>query len=112
MAKTSPTQRSLRYLRENGYEAQVVERWNQFAGIRQDLFGCIDIVAVGNGEILGVQATSASNLSARRTKSEPLAKGWLANGGQFELHGWSKKGPRGKQKLWTLTRERWGVPID
>jgi hypothetical protein len=35
----SPTQRSLAHLRRLGYQARVVERWNPFARVRQDLFG-------------------------------------------------------------------------
>jgi len=47
-----------------------VEKWNSFAKIRQDLFGCIDIVAVGKGRTLGVQACAAASLAARVTKME------------------------------------------
>lgn len=64
----SPTQRSLKLLRERGYVAQVVERWNPWARIRQDLFGCIDVVAVGNGETVGVQACNYSDVSKRADK--------------------------------------------
>jgi len=37
----SPTQRTLKKLRDEVYLAQVVEKWNAFAKIRQDLFGII-----------------------------------------------------------------------
>lgn len=115
MARASPTQRSLAHLRKQGYTCAVVEKWNPHAHIRQDLFGCIDIVALSVirldqgtvGDILGIQATSATNLAARRTKSlaEPRLRTWLEAGGSFWLHAWSKKGARGKRKLWTLTEE-------
>ncbi len=59
----SPTQLTLRELRKRGYRAQVVEHWNQHANIRQDLFGIIDVLAVGNNETVGVQCTSYSNVS-------------------------------------------------
>ena len=36
MAKLSPTQRSLEYLREQGYHVEIVEKWNHWARIRQD----------------------------------------------------------------------------
>ena len=36
---SSPTQRSLQHCRKNGWIAGVVEKWNQYARIRQDLFG-------------------------------------------------------------------------
>ena len=41
MTTTSPTQRTLKYLRDKGYTAQVVEHWNAFAKRRIDLFGVI-----------------------------------------------------------------------
>lgn len=43
---SSPTQRTLAECRKRGYTAQVVEKWNPHARIRQDLFGVIDIVAI------------------------------------------------------------------
>ena len=39
----SPTARSLRYLRECGHVADVVERWIPRANVRRDLFGVIDV---------------------------------------------------------------------
>lgn len=63
-----------------------------FAHIRQDLFGFIDIVAIKEGETIGVQTTSRNNVSARATKIEglesyPIVKsaGW-----RIVVHGWGK----------------------
>ena len=67
MAKT-PTQRTLAEMRSRGYACEVVERWNPFAKIRQDLFGFIDVLCLGDNEVIGVQATSAGNVSARVRK--------------------------------------------
>lgn len=76
----SPTQRTLQHLREAGYPlVQVVERWNPHARVRQDLFGIIDVVAVG-ADIVGVQATSGSNVSKRTAKPQPLRAAGLACG--------------------------------
>jgi hypothetical protein len=89
---TSPTQLSLKRLRELGYEAAVVEKWNPHAKIRQDLFGCIDILALDeSGRSIWVQTTSASNMAARRTKlkaNDILPR--LAMRGKVLLHGWKK----------------------
>lgn len=104
MAKTSPTQRALAHYRDQGFTCAIVERWNQYAKVRQDLFGCLDLVAIlPSAGILGIQATSGSNVSARVAKilAEPRAGIWLASGGRIHVIGFSKKGPRGKAKRWT-----------
>src|SRR5574341_1494009 len=65
----SPTQRSLKLMRERGFYAEVVEHWNQWARKRKDLFGFIDVLCLGDtGDLVGVQSTSASNISARVRK--------------------------------------------
>lgn len=92
----SPTQLSLEYARkETGYPLiQVVEHWNPHAKIRQDLFGIIDILLCGSWGTLGVQATSASNKSARIAKllSHKSTKDWLAAPGRsLEVWSWHKR---------------------
>ena len=95
---TSPTQRTLAYLRERYPLVAVVERWNPYARIRQDLWGIADVVAVGD-HILAVQTTSGSNLSKRVKKvTDSEALPILRKAGiRFECHGWAKR--KGK---WTL----------
>lgn len=102
MAKTSPTQRSLKLLRETGWIPEVVERWNAYTKTRKDLFGCIDIVALRHGELAGIQTTSASGSSRiAKIKAEPRMVSWLEAGGTLYVHGWAKRGARGKRKTWT-----------
>lgn len=112
----TPTARSLAQLRKDGWTAQVVEKWNPHSRTRLDLFGVIDIVAVRaeSSKILGVQATSGSNASARVVKSlaERRLALWLMAGGAFEVWSWAKQGPRGKRKLWTLRRQAIRVEIN
>ena len=89
----SPTQLTLKKWRKAGYMCQVVEKWNPHVRIRQDLFGCIDVVAVGNGETIGIQSTSDRNVSARVRKIEDLPEtvailrdaGW-----RIVVEGWKK----------------------
>ena len=91
MAKASPTQRSLEYLRDQGYLCAIVEHWNPFARIRQDLWGWADILAIRKDEVLAVQVT-ASAVSDRIKKietSETLPKVRDA-GIRIEVHGWRK----------------------
>lgn len=107
----SPTAQSLAHLRKLGYHAQVVERFIRFPGmkhgIRQDLFGFGDIVAYGENEpgVMLVQATSTSNVSARIAKIRDNANAWdwlRSPARQLVIHGWAKRGCKGKRKLWTL----------
>ena len=91
--KIRPSQLTLNELRKNGYLCQVVERYNSFAHFRVDLFGIIDIVAIKDNEILGIQATSAVNHTTRvikARKSDTLSK-WLKAGGKFQVWSWAKK---------------------
>jgi hypothetical protein len=107
---SSPTQRSLDALRKDGWTCAVVERWNPYAKIRQDLFGCIDILAIKPGcGTLAVQACAGASHAARREKAinEPRLIVWLAasKDNKFEVWSWAKQGARGARKLWTLRRE-------
>lgn len=89
---TTPTQRSLKYLRDQGFTVAVTEHWNAFARIRQDLFGFIDLLALRGDETLAVQTTSYSNVSARVkkiTEHENLANVRKAGWG-ISVHGWHK----------------------
>lgn len=88
----TPTQRSLDHLRKAGYLVAVVEKWNPHAQIRQDLFGFIDILAIREGEVLGVQATSRGNISSRVnkiTEHENLSA-VRKSGMRIVVHGWGK----------------------
>lgn len=108
----SPTARSLKVLRDDGWTADVVERFNSFTKQRHDLFGFADIIAIHPqwGTML-VQATSTSNQAARVTKimGEPRHKLWLLSGRghhYLQVHGWGKRKVKrgGKAVRWELTR--------
>ena len=93
MGGKSPTARSLALLREMGYTAQVVEYFHAFSERRVDLFGIIDIIgAHPDLGILGVQATTGNNHSARVKKARKCPVGpWLRAGGHLQVWSWSKK---------------------
>ena len=96
MATKSPTQRSLEFLREEGYHCEVVEKWNPWKRIRQDLWGWADILAIRKDEVLAVQVTS-TGVAARIKKiqeSDTVAKVRDA-GIRIEVHGW-RKNSKGK----------------
>ena len=52
----------------DGYLPEVVEKRIPGCGLSKDLFGCVDILALGNRETLAIQVTSASNVAARIKK--------------------------------------------
>lgn len=64
----SPTELTLREARKRGWTAAVTERWNPYAKIRQDLFGFIDVLCLADARVIGIQATSYSNISSRVNK--------------------------------------------
>jgi hypothetical protein len=87
----TPTQRSLQYLREQGYLCEVVEHWNPFARVRKDLWGWCDILAIKKNEVLAVQVTASA--VADRIKKITLSDtvGAVRESGiRIEVHGWRK----------------------
>ena len=90
---TSPTQRTLQLLRKQGAICGIVEKWNQFARIRQDLFQFIDIICLKDNAIIGIQCTSGANHAARKAKilENKIAPYWIKAGGKIWLISFSKK---------------------
>lgn len=105
---SSPTERTLALLRKEGHLTAVVEKFNPYIKIRQDLFGFIDVVAIHPKVVgvLAVQTTSGTNLMTRIAKAQKLKalKAWLISGNHLEFHGWRKMGKAGKRKLWQVDR--------
>jgi hypothetical protein len=119
----TPTERSLAVLRDLGFQAAVVERWTphggaplgrrcvvckhqRTTGLRKDLFGFIDILAVGAPGTLAIQAT-ASGVSDRVKKildaeHRDALIAVLEAGWRVEVWGWAKR--RSKAKLADGTR--------
>jgi hypothetical protein len=96
---SSPTARSLEHLRKQGYTAEVVERWIPGANIRKDLYGFIDILAINDTEVLGVQTTSGDHVAERVAKiaeHDNYAK--VCKHIRVLVHGWRKNA----QGRWTL----------
>lgn len=97
----TPTKRSLDHLRAGGWTVEVVEHWNPHARIRQDLFGCVDLIALRGGETLAVQTTSGDNVAARVRKiaDNPHLPAMRAAGWTVHVHGWRKSA---RTRTWEL----------
>lgn len=92
-SSTSPTARSLKYLRGLGYIADVTERWIPRRNVRKDLFGFIDILAISDTEVLAVQSTGGDggNVAARVTKiTEHENYSKVCKHIRIVVHGWRK----------------------
>jgi hypothetical protein len=98
----SPTERSLKHLRNAGYLVAIVEHWNPFAKVRHDLFGFIDLLCVNEAGTLAVQTTTLNNMKARVMKilehknfMAVVDAGWT-----IRVHGW--KAPTKKHPKWSV----------
>lgn len=106
MKGLSPTQRTLRSLRQEGFICGIVERFNPYVGkfgITQDLFGIIDIIAIKHDAICGVQSCGQDFAAHNRKILEnEFAPEWLKAGGTLELWAWRKVKQKrgGKQMIW------------
>lgn len=94
------TQRTTKMMRDQGYMVATVEYYNAYTRRKNDLFGCIDLLAIGNGETIAIQVTSKSNMSARIKKieaSEALPE-MLRSKWRILVHGWWR-GTNGRYQL-------------
>jgi len=104
---TGPVERSLKWYRKQGWYAYSVSRYVSQAKRTVDFANFADIIAYSPalGCIVACQSTTTANQAARVSKILALesAGAWWKAGGDIVVHGWAKKGARGKRKLWELT---------
>ena len=115
---TTPTQRTIKALRDQGMTCGIVEKFNPHVGphgIRQDLFGFIDIIALDVEQIVAIQSCGQSfseHLKKIVNECGEVAEQWIASGGRIELWGWRKvklkrggKAMRWKPRVKVITQE-------
>ena len=107
--RTKATQRTQKWLKENGYLVAHTERKMPASArgwrgplITQDLFGFIDTLAVNDYQLLAIQSCAGTDHARRRKKimASPIAR-QLAYHMDIEIWSWDKQGKQGKRKLWT-----------
>jgi len=94
----SPTERSLKHLRDEGFLVCIVEKVIPHCFLRKDAFGFGDLLACNcdrTSRYFGVwliQTTSGSNHAARVKKAMALREmtTWLRSGGRFAVLSWRK----------------------
>lgn len=105
MSGLTPTQRTLRALREQGRVCAIVEKWNPYGGpmlpdgrrggLRQDLFGILDVIALDPERgVVGIQSCGATFAEHWRKLTIERAQevtDWLSTPGtSLELWSWRK----------------------
>ena len=94
MKGISNTSRTLEYIRSQGWIADKVEIFNPYAGkfgVRHDMFGFADIVALGEKSIIAIQSSGQAFAEHnRKILDSPEALQWLQCGGRIMLIAWRK----------------------
>jgi len=97
-------------MRKANYHVEIVERWIPYVNRRKDFMGFADLLCFRHNEpgVLAIQATTASHSSDHWKKIlenviiNAALRAWITAGNRFLFHLWSKKGKRGKRKIWCL----------
>ena len=96
MAGISPTQRTLKAMREQGRLCGIVEKFQQYGGkfgVRQDLFGFIDIIAIDPEDgIVAIQSTGmdwSGHIKKLTEERNDAVYEWLKHA-PLELWAWRK----------------------
>lgn len=104
----------MKWLRERGFIVcrveQILHMPTRPFPFKKDAFGFGDLLAAHPEHgIFLIQVTSTNNINARAEKISddlkvaPLASQWIRSTGKIQVHGWARRGPRGKRKKWTIT---------
>jgi len=121
MAGLSPTQRTLKAMREQGRICASCERWNPYAGVRQDLFGFIDLIVLDPERgAIAIQTCGQSFAEHVRKLTEERNETvfeWLKHH-PLELWGWRKvkhkrggKAMRWKPRIADVVLEKGNIEV-
>ena len=114
---TLSLQRSKKLLEDQGFKVAIVERWNQWAHIRQDLFNMCDLIGIrwDRKGVTGVQCCGEdvqphiqkllegyTDAKGRAVPPNIYLKVWLSAGNPFFIWAWRKRGERGRRKTWQM----------
>lgn len=92
----STASRTIGMLRDNGWIAELVERYNPYSKKYNDLFGFADVLALKpRSGVLFIQVTTGGKVNARleKIRSEAFEQAEhviLTIGARIEIHGWRK----------------------
>jgi hypothetical protein len=101
MAGITPTQRTLKLLKEKGGIVDICERWirnpkHPAGGFRKDLFGFLDIIHLDPNRVMGIVGVQSCgqdfkpHLDKITIDCKENAVKWLEAGGKIHVYGWRK----------------------
>lgn len=117
---SKPVQRSLKFLRDNGWTVCIVEKFikhpNMPFGKRIDAFGIGDLLACRPRDMydgfycdraIALVQCCSTDFAKHKAKllAIPELQIWKDSGGEVIIHSWTKRGPRGKRKTYQLREE-------
>jgi hypothetical protein len=107
--RITTTTRSTVMCKKLGWHYAIVEKRIPKINITKDVWGFGDILVLdGKPGSMLLQTTSRGHVMDHFQKMKKYCRmeirRWLTAGNRVELWGWSKRGPRGKRKRWTLDR--------
>ena len=116
MSTASPCERTMVWLREQGYTVDKVEQRMPFGQVTRDFLGFADILAVVvplHG-VVAVQATTSEHLMERvaKVQAEPRAAVWLACHNRIWVVGWGLRGEQGTRKVWVPRVVQFGASLE
>ena len=103
MAGKSRLSRAMAYYREQGYRVAKVETWNIYDQKNHDLFGILDLIAIGKKEIIGIQVCGGGDFAShhRKIMDADVSREWVT-AGRLVLIGFRKVKQKrgGKRMIW------------
>ncbi len=111
MSTAGPVQRTMEWLRAQGYTVDKVEHRVPKSLVTRDFMGFADVLAINPRfkGVLAVQATTGAHLAERvaKVQAEPRAGLWLACANYRWVVGWVERGRR-----WAVRRVLFGSTLD
>jgi hypothetical protein len=91
--------------RSHGYTLWKTETWDHWTKQKRDLLGFIDAIALGNGELIGIQVFGLGEWNRHVEKvycdCQSEFEAWCAAGGRVQFVGWRRLQENGtKRKAW------------
>ena len=89
--------------------SEALMRQKKNPGVRKDLFGFIDVLALSVDEgLIAIQCTTRPNMGARvtkiRTQCLDEANAWICSGGRIEVWGWYRTDKKIERRNWHVKR--------